>query len=744
MTELQLKILELFQDPYTLPKDSKAIYQALGYSRRPAGLAEALEELTKDCRLMNQGDRYFHPRLMGCVVGTYWDSGKNFGFVTPDGAKARQADIFLPPHCSGRAWNGDRVLVELDPRSQEPGRETGHVTRVIRRGSQTCLGRVEKQGQEYYVQPDGGRLPLLKAAGSHAGLRNGDRVQAKILTYGGRNAMPLCQVTAVFGRDGTRQAAVEGILAQHRISREFPKEVLEEAAQAPQQVHPSARRGRLDLRQETIITIDGIHAKDLDDAVSLKRRDTGWQLGVHIADVSHYVKEGSALDGGALARGTSVYFADQVVPMLPVALSNGICSLNPRVDRLTLSCIMELNDQGEVTDYTIAKSVICTTERMSYPDCNALLAGTDEELARRYAHILPMLREMKVLSDRLARNRKNRGALDLESGESVILCDETGNPVGVERHTSGPSESIIESFMLIANETVARHLVKNGLPGVFRVHEDPSPEKIERLRGLIAPFGYTLDTPDAFGMQKLLQAARGTPEELAVSMALLRSLMKARYDEKNLGHFGLGAEYYCHFTSPIRRYPDLMVHRILSQSLTAKPRLAHFRKAAAEAARLSTDREMEAESAEREAEKCYLAEYMLGHIGEEFDGVISGVTRTGLFVLLPLGVEGRISIDSLPGYYDYDEESMTLTGGTPRRVYRFALPLRVKCVGADPGTGGVELIPAGEEVPTQLQRREQAPEKRGQKKEKPSGSRGRKGHNRRSVSVPRKKGKRKR
>ncbi len=573
--------------------------------------------------------------------------------------------------------------------------------------------------------------------GGHSGLRNGDKVQAKILSHGGRQAPPLCQVSAVFGRDGTRQAAGEAILAQNQIRREFPNEVMQEAVEIPQQLLPAACRGRLDLRGETIITIDGVYAKDLDDAVSLKRTEDGWELGVHIADVSHYVKEGSALDQEALKRGTSVYFADQVVPMLPVALSNGICSLNPQVDRLTLSCIMRMNWQGEVTEYTIAKSVICTTRRMSYPDCNQLLKGGDEELERRYEHILPMLREMEGLSRRLERNRKNRGALDLESGETVIHCDERGNPVGVERHTSGVSEGIIESFMLAANETVARHLVKNGLPSVYRVHEEPTPDKLERLRGLIAPFGYTLDTPDAFGMQKLLKAAEGTPEAAAVSMVLLRSLMKARYDGENLGHFGLGAEYYCHFTSPIRRYPDLMVHRILSESLSAKPRLSHLRRITPEVARQSTDREVAAETTERDAEKCYLAEYMQGHIGEEFDGVISGVTRTGLFVLLPLGAEGRVPIESLAGYYDYDEEAMTLTGGQPRTVYRFALPVRVKCVGADPGTDTVELALAGEEqAEYQPPHRAERSSDRRESHRDTTGKR-RRGYNRRSVSVPR-------
>jgi ribonuclease R len=676
---------------------------------------------------------------LGYAAGTYWDSGRKFGFVTPDGAKGREEDIFLPPHCSGKAWHGDRVLVELDLRQMDEGRMSGHVVKLLQRGESTCQGRLEKVGQEYYVQPEGGRLPALKVAGGHSGLRKGDKVQAKILSYGGRRVSPLCQVTAVYGKDGTRKAAVEGILAQHKIVRQFPQAVLEEAEAAPQTVAPAARRGRLDLREQQIITIDGPYAKDLDDAVSLEPTETGWRLGVHIADVSHYVKEGSALDTEALNRGTSVYFADQVVPMLPEKLSNGICSLNPQVERLTLSCIMEVDKSGRVTDYTIAKSVIKTAERMSYPDCNTLLAGGDAALEERYAAILPMLREMAVLSRKLEGLRKQRGALELTSSAVSILCNDRGEPIGLAPDHTGESEKIIESFMLLANETVARHLVKNNLPGVFRVHQEPTAEKLERLRGLISPFGYTLDTPDAFGMQKLLKAAQGTQEETAISMALLRSLMKARYEGENQGHFGLGAEYYCHFTSPIRRYPDLMVHRILSQSLTANPRLTHFRKQVGAVAQQSSYREVEAETAQREAEKCYLAEYMQSHVGEKYPGVISGITRNGLFVLLPNGAEGRVAVETMPGYYDYDEEGMTLTGGNPRTVYRFALPVTVVVAAADPGTGLIDLtldgVPAS---PPQSHRREE--KAFFQKGKKGKG----KGRNQRAVSVPRKKGKRKR
>lgn len=627
------------------------------------------------------------------IEGIYWSSGRSYGFVTPENGPE---DIFLPPHCSGHAWHGDRVAVALDPVQVPGGRPVGRVTAVLVRANSTVTGRVDRTGKELWLTPDGGKLPPVKLAGGHAGLRHGDKAEAKMLSYGSRKEPPLAVPLRTFGRDGTRQAAVEAILARHAVSRTFPQEALLEAGSIPAEVPASALEGRLDLRDCLIITIDGPTAKDLDDAVSLTREENGnWRLGVHIADVSHYVSEGSALDHEAWQRGTSVYFADQVAPMLPEALSNGICSLHPQVDRLTLSCLMTLDRQGCVLDHTIARTVIRTAERMSYPDCNALLSGCGRSLAERYANILPMLRQMAELARALKRKRRLRGALELESSECSVLCDSQGNPVELLRRTPGESEGIIEEFMLAANETVAEHLSRAGKPGVYRVHEEPDEGKIERFRQLAARFGYAMDTADGFGMQKVLDEARGRPEESAVSMLLLRSLMKAQYAPENLGHFGLAAEFYCHFTSPIRRYPDLMIHRILTALLEGTldgAREQKLRIAAAEAAAQSTRRETEAETAERDIEKCYMAEYMQGHVGEQFSGMVSGVTRFGLFVLLSNGVEGLLPVSSLPDdSYEYDEERMELTGFRTGRAYSFATPVEVICAAADPGAGEVTL-----------------------------------------------------
>lgn len=635
------------------------------------------------------------------IEGVYQASGRGFGFVTPDGAEGREEDLFIPPRREGGAWHGDRVRVSVcADDGGESGRTVGRVTAVLQRNNPTVIGRLSKEGRDYWLQPDNSRLTQsIRLTGSRSGLRAGDKAEVRVVSYGTAQSGPLGLFLRAFGRDGTRQAAVEAILAQNRIPHAFPRDVLLEAGQIPSQVPPHALEGRLDLRDKQIITIDGPTAKDLDDAVSLERDGKGrWVLGVHIADVSHYVAEGSALDREAFDRGTSVYFADRVIPMLPEALSNGICSLNPQVDRLTLSCLMTLDGQGHVVEHTIAKSVIRTAERMTYPDCNALLGEAPLELSQRYAAILPMLREMEGLASVLRRKRRNRGALDLETGETYILCDEYGFPVDLCRRVPGVSEGIIEEFMLIANETVAEHLVKAAKPGVFRVHEKPAPARLEQLRTTLAPFGYTLPTPDAFGMQKLLQQAEGRPEQGAVSLLVLRSLMKARYASENLGHFGLGAEFYCHFTSPIRRYPDLMVHRVLSALLCGASQGEERALSAActAAAQQSTQREEAAETAERDIEKCYQAEYMHGHLGETYPAMVSGVTRFGLFVLLPNGVEGLVPLEALPDDdYCFDEDKLTLTGTRAGRVFSLSAPLTVRCVAADAGAGQVTFYPEG-------------------------------------------------
>lgn len=641
------------------------------------------------------------------LQGIYHASSRGFGFLTPDEASGGGQDLFVPPHREGGAWDGDLVSAKDSPDPRDPARRTARITAVLERSNRTVIGAVEKRGREVWMVPGSDRLPhAVKLVGRSRGLRAGDRAAVSMNSFGSALLPPTGTLKAVFGRDGTREASVESILYRYGIEREFPAPVRASAELAPETVEPEAISGRLDLREQTIITIDGAASKDFDDAVSLEKDDQGnWVLGVHIADVSHYVPENSPLDVEAFNRGTSVYFADQVVPMLPEVLSNGICSLNPHVDRLSLSCIMTMDKTGTVLDHKLAKTVIRSTERMTYEDCNVLLDRQQREgapsLAERYAHILPMLLDMSVLARALEKKRKNRGALDLESRESYIVCDEKGRPVDVRVRETGVSEALIESFMLAANECVAEHLHTSGLPGVYRIHEKPSEDKASHLKAMLAPLGYSLREADNGSLQKVLDAARNTPQAPAIHTMVLRSMMKARYDVQNLGHFGLAAKYYCHFTSPIRRYPDLMVHRILSALLEGrltKKSSGKFSGSAGRAALQSSERELAAMSAEREIEKCYMAEFMSGHIGDTFPGVISGVTKFGLFVSLANGVEGLLPVTALPDdRYEYDEVRMTLTAPHTGQVYSFGMSLEVICIGANAGSGQIDFVlPGGE------------------------------------------------
>ncbi len=525
----------------------------------------------------------------------------------------------------------------------------------------------------------------------------------------------------------TRESATRAILEEHHIYTEFPDEARAAALTVPDRVRPSDLKGRADLRDWFTFTIDGDNSKDFDDAVSLTENGDGTvTLGVHIADVGHYVKQGSALDREAFDRGTSVYFADRVAPMLPVELSNGICSLNPGVDRLTLSCIMTVDESGHVARYELLRSVIHSRERMTYHNCNLLLSGrADPALAERYAAVTPVLRGLAALDVKLKALRRRRGALDLETRERYILCDAEGHPVEVLQKGAGQSEGIIESMMLLANETVARHLTLNHLPGVFRIHEEPSEDKLNSLKQTLYPLGFTLKSGDHGSFQTLLKKSRGTPYQALISLLVLRTMMKASYAPEDLGHYGLAADHYCHFTSPIRRYPDLMVNRVLTATLTGKAtetalkKLSNFCKTAAIQ---SSEREIAAMTAERDIEKLYLAEYMEAHVGERFIGAVSGVTSFGLFLALPNGVEGLLPVRALPDdYYIYNESHMTLVGERTGRRYTYGMELPVLCAAANGGLGQVDFLlldDEGNPIPPR-DRREPRPGPKKKEKETP-------------------------
>lgn len=678
------------------------------------------------------------------LIGRYQGSGRGFGFFIPEGAESRSEDCFVPPRHNGGAWDGDRVEAALKPADPtQPGRRIAQVTKVLERGSPTVTGIIRRVNREVWLKPDNERLEEdIKVVGQPK-VRDGERAAVAVTGYGSAMTPPLGKLAATFGPAGSRAAAVEAILYRQGVDRQFPEPVLDQAGAIPQSVPQGELAGWLDLREKVIITIDGAASKDLDDAVSLERDGENWVLGVHIADVSAYVKPGTALDEEAFHRGTSVYFADQVVPMLPVALSNGICSLNPGVDRLALSCFMTLDKNGAPLSHSIAKSVIRSTERMTYEDCNLLLGGDSpavgphaptgpsstgqrDHLSQKYAHILPMLRDMAALAKKLEKRRKARGSLELETQESHILCDSMGRPVEILSRQQGQSEKLIEEFMLQANETVAKHLFDHRRPGVYRVHEKPSQDKTETLKAMLSPLGYSILQADHGSLQRVLDQAKGKPEAMAVSMMVLRSMMKARYSTENLGHFGIAADYYCHFTSPIRRYPDLMVHRCLHSLLDGKAGAGAVKRLARtceKAAVQSSQRELAAQSAERDIDKLYFADYMRQHIGETFQAVVSGVTRFGVFAALPSGVEGLIPAEALPqDRYSYDDLRMTLTGERTGQTYTLGTALTVVCVAADPSTGRVDFrLPGWEENPE----RETAPAQ--EKAGRSHGSKARKG-----------------
>lgn len=662
----------------------------------------------------------------GAVPGVYESSGRGFGFFTPEGGRRKADDWFIPPRQEGEAWHGDKVLAIPDRMGYGEGeRQTAGIIRVLERANATVTGGVRRRGREVWLQPDNDKLPgPIRILGASKHIRPGDKVALRMISFGGRGEPPVGQVSAALGRDGTREAAVEAILCNQSIPRAFPGAVKRAALNAPRAVSESELEGRLDLREKLIFTIDGAASKDFDDAVSLEKQDGSLVLGVHIADVSHYVSAGSPLDQEAWERGTSVYFADQVIPMLPEELSNGICSLNPEVDRLALSCFLTFDENANVVEHKIAKTVIRSRYRMTYGDCNAMLDEGDPELCAKYAPMLPTLKEMAALAAKLEKRRARRGSLTLESAEFAVECDGDGVPVGVTLRKQGTAEKLIESFMLSANECVAEHLNKLGKPAVYRVHEKPTEEKGEALRAMLEPLGYSIRSMDHGSLQKLLSSAQGKPEAPIVNDLVLRSMMKARYAPENLGHFGLAAEFYCHFTSPIRRYPDLMVHRILTALLDGKltgKAEAKLKVEAIEAARQSSDREIAAQTAERDIEKCYLAEFMQAHLGETFDATVSGVTRFGLFVALSNGIEGFLPAAALPrDEYRHDEARMTLSGVNTGSRWAFGDPISVVCAAADPAAGEITFTlsegeGSGAEAAPRERRERPLPSKRGRR-----------------------------
>ena len=623
--------------------------------------------------------------------GTFIGHPKGFGFVEIEG---QDEDIFIPESDTGTAMHQDKVRIIIRNDKKEGKRQEGVVVKVLERGMPEIVGTYQLNRDFGFVISDNPKfskdifIPRKEAAG----IKNGDKVIAVITDYGSGNKNPEGKIKENLGNIRTPGTDILAIVKSFGIPSEFPEKVMKQAQRVPDHVLDADRDGRLDLRHLQTVTIDGEDAKDLDDAISLTKEGDIYHLGVHIADVSNYVQYNSALDREALKRGTSVYLADRVVPMLPERLSNGICSLNQGEDRLALSCLMDINEKGKVVSHQIAETVINVNERMCYTDVKNILEDTDEEAKKRYEALIPMFFMMKELSGILRNSRHHRGSIDFDFPESKIILNAAGKAIDVKPYEANVATKIIEDFMLMANETVAQEYCTEEIPFVYRTHDNPDPEKVESLLTLLHNQGVKIQkakeeiTPKE--IQQIIESIEGLPNEAMISRLVLRSMKQAKYTTECSGHFGLAAKYYCHFTSPIRRYPDLQIHRIIKDNLRGRlmreGRTEHYAEILDEVARQSSVCERRADEAERESDKLKKAEYMSYHLGEEFEGIISGVTGWGLYVELPNTVEGLVHVNTLrDDYYIFDQETYELRGEMTKKVYKLGDKVRVRVADAD-------------------------------------------------------------
>lgn len=619
-----------------------------------------------------------------------------------------EEDIFIPADAVNTALHQDRVQVLLK-KEQKPGkRREGTVIKILERGTTEVVGTFQREGDYGFVLCDNQKISrdvYISPKNSH-GIRDGEKVVAQILDYGSEKRKPEGKITESLGNIHAPGADILAVVKSYGIPSEFPVRVMNQAMRVPDHVLEADWDGRDDLTGLMTVTIDGEDAKDLDDAVSLTKEGNLYHLGVHIADVSNYVQGGSAIDREALKRGTSVYLADRVIPMLPERLSNGICSLNQGVERLALSCLMDIDENGTVVSHKITESVIRVDRRMSYEQVRCILEDGETETSREYQEFVPMFFLMKELSGILRGCRHNRGSIDFDFPESKIILNGAGRAIDVKPYETSVATEIIEDFMLLANETVAREYCKGEYPFVYRTHENPDPDKVEELLMLLHNQGIDVRksgqeiTPKE--IQEILESIQDLPNETMISRLTLRTMKQAKYTTECSGHFGLAARYYCHFTSPIRRYPDLQIHRIIRDNLrgrlTREGKTEHYREILEEVARQSSVCERRAQEAERESDKMKKAEYMSYHLGEEFDGIISGVTGYGLYVELGNTVEGLVHITALKDdYYTFDQETHELRGELTKKVYHLGQKIRVRVADADAVKRSVDFTIAEEQ-----------------------------------------------
>ena len=623
------------------------------------------------------------------IVGTYQAHARGFGFVAVEG---EDDDIFISEDDTNGAFHGDQVEVTIKSAPDGKRRE-GKVVRILSHGTTRLVGYFQKNKNFGFVVPDNQRfikdvfVPLERSKGAVTG----HKVVVELTKYGGDNKKPEGKIVEIIGHVNDPGTDIMSIVKGYDLPIEFPEKVLNQAERVAKDVSTADMAGRMDIRDWQMVTIDGEDAKDLDDAISLTKEGENYKLGVHIADVTNYVQEKSALDREAYKRGTSVYLVDRVIPMLPHILSNGICSLNEGEDRLALSCIMTINDKGNVVDYKIAETVICVDRRMTYTSVKKILEEQDEEESKKYEEFVPMFQMMEKVAGILREKRKKRGSIDFDFPETKMVLDEQGKPIELKPYDRNVATKIIEDFMLLANETVAEHYFWQEIPFVYRTHEQPDEEKIQKLAIFINNFGHSMHIANNAvrpkEIQKLLVKVEGTNEEALISRLALRSMKQAKYTPENTGHFGLATTYYCHFTSPIRRYPDLQIHRIIKEDLRGRMnenRREHYEKILPEVTKQCSARERLAEEAERETIKLKKVEYMEEHIGEVFEGVISSITKWGIYVELPNTIEGLVHVTNMhDDHYDYIEERFEMVGEHTRKVYKLGQTVYIVATGTD-------------------------------------------------------------
>lgn len=705
-------ICDLVKDPLYVPMKEKEMAVLLGVTKENREeLRGLLRELLAEGKLTLTAKGKYIKADGNVLTGTFRSSAKGYGFVEVEG---RDEDLYIPEDKTLGAFHKDVVEVALLPQDTDQGtqghRQEAQVLRIIARGITQVVGTYDRASENYgFVIPDNAKLAqdIFVPRERSKGAVGGHKVVVEITDYGTAKKNPEGRVVEILGHVNDPGVDIMSIVRSYELPVEFSEKTMNQAERASREVSQADMEGRRDLRGLDMVTIDGEDAKDLDDAVSVSFDGERYHLGVHIADVTNYVQENSALDREALKRGTSVYLVDRVIPMLPHTLSNGICSLNQGVDRLALSCLMTVDLGGTITDYEICESVIRVNKRMTYTAVKALLE--DETLADReeeygqYRELLPMFRDMEKLSGILREKRRQRGSIDFDFPECKIFLDKEGHPVDIRPYERNVATDIIEDFMLAANETVAQHFYWMELPFVYRVHDVPDGEKIHKLCAFINNFGYYMkavgNVRKASGqktsaeevhpkeIQKLLAKIAGTPEEAMISRMALRSMKQAKYSVECGGHFGLACQYYCHFTSPIRRYPDLQIHRIIKDQLRGRlgeERIAHYRGILPEVAKHSSETERRADEAERETDKLKKVEYMEERVGEIFQGVVSGVTAWGIYVELPNTVEGLVHISKLPGdYYYYNADNCEMVGGSTGRSFKLGMPVEVCVDGCD-------------------------------------------------------------